>query len=54
MLLLSVSHLEAGDGGFSSLCEHVVDPGHDGVVGHLLPVAQVLQDVQGVPEDTQV
>lgn len=45
-------YLEAWDFGFSGLCEHVVDPGHDGVIHHLLAVAQVLQDVQSVPEGT--
>lgn len=42
--------LEAGDGVLPGLLERLVDPGHDGVVGHLLPVAQLLQDVEGVPE----
>lgn len=47
-----VGHLEAGDGVFSSLCEGLVDPTHDGVVGHFLPVSELLQDVQGVSEET--
>lgn len=47
-----VGHLEAGDGVFSSLCEGLVDPTHDGVVGHFLPVSKLLQDVQGVSEET--
>ena len=49
-----VSYLEAADGWFPRLCQSVVDPAHDGVVIHLLPVAQLLQDVQGVPEDRRV
>lgn len=42
------SYLEAGDGRLPGLCERVVDPAHDGVIGHFLPVTKVLQDVQSV------
>lgn len=44
------SNLEAGDGVLSRLAESLVDPGHDGVIRHLLSITQVLQDVEGVPE----
>lgn len=43
-------HLKAGDGAFSRLFQGFVDPRHDGVINYLLSIAQVLQDVQGVPE----
>lgn len=44
-------HLEARDGSFVGPCQGGVDPGHDGVISHLLAVTQLLQDVEGVPEE---
>lgn len=46
----AVSDLEAGDGVLPALPESLVDPGHDGFIRHLLSVAELLQDVEGVPE----
>lgn len=44
-------YLKAGDGAFSSLFEGFIDPHHDGVISYFLSIAEVLQDVQGVPEE---
>lgn len=46
------AYLEAGDGSFASLNQHFIDPGHDGVVSHFLSITELLQDVQGVSEET--
>lgn len=47
------TNLEARDGCLVCPRESGVDPGHDGVIRHLLAIAQVLQDVEGVPEDAE-
>lgn len=44
------THLEARDGFLVGPRQGGVDPGHDGVISHLLAIAQILQDVEGVPE----
>lgn len=46
-------HLEAGDGSLVGPCQGGVNPGHDGVISHLLAVTQLLQDVEGVPEEEE-
>lgn len=43
------THLEARDGFLVCPRQGGVDPGHDGVISHLLAVTQFLQDVEGVP-----
>lgn len=49
-----LAHLETGDGVLSRLRQGLVDPAHDGVVGDFLSIAELLQDVQGVPERKQL
>lgn len=46
-------HLEAGDGSLVGPFQGGVNPGHDGVISHLLAVTQILQDVEGVPEEEE-
>lgn len=48
--LVGGTYLEARDGFLVGPCQGGVDPGHDGVISHLLAVAQFLQDVEGVPK----
>lgn len=45
------AHFEARDGFLVCLRQGGVDPGDDGVISHLLAIAQFLQDVEGVPKE---